>query len=102
MNKQIWIVAMLALAVSLTGCTKKEDEMGPAQKAGAAIDNAGDRVAKDIHEKLDKARDAGQDVAEAAKVQGEAIKEATAEVAEEAGKKVEEAGKNMQEAARKK
>jgi hypothetical protein len=64
-------------------------------KAGAAIDNAGDRVAKDIDEKLDKARDAGQDVAEAAKVPGEAIKEATAEVAEEAGKKVEEAGKNM-------
>ena len=101
MNKNIWVVALLAMAVSLGGCEKNE-EMGPAQKAGAAIDNAGDRVAKDIHEKLDKARDATNDVAEAAKVQGEAIKEATAEVAEEAGKKVEEAGKNIQEAARKK
>lgn len=111
MNKGTLVVALLAGAMVLAGCSKKADDMGPAQQAGAAIDNAGDKVAKDIHDKLDKAKQAGQDVADAAKAQGDALKDATGDATrdaanglgkatEEVGKKVEQAGEKIQDAAR--
>jgi hypothetical protein len=112
MNRTMIAVTLLAAVVALAGCKKKDEEMGPAQKAGAAIDNAGDRVAKDIHDKLDKAHAAADGVADAAKAQGEAIKDATADATadaakglgkatEEVGKKVEQAGEKIQDAAKK-
>ncbi len=101
-------VMMVALVAALGACKKQEEEMGPAQKAGAAIDNAGDKVAKEIHDKLDKADQAAKDMAEAAKATGDKIKDATEDASkgldkatEEVGKKVESAGEKIQDAARK-
>lgn len=100
--------AMLAVAIlaGVAACTPREDDIGPAQKAGAAIDNAGDEVARKLKEKLDKAEQAGEKVAEAARATGDKIEDATSdasrgleETAKNAGKKVERAGEKIQEAA---
>jgi F0F1-type ATP synthase membrane subunit b/b' len=99
---------LVAMVVAVSACSKRDEAMGPAQKAGAAIDNAGDKVAKDIHDKLDKAEQAGKDVAAAAEATRDKLSDATGEAAkgldkatEEVGKKVENAGEKIQEAARK-
>ena len=98
----------LALVAGLSACTKRDDSMGPAQKAGQAIDNAGDKVAKDLHDKLDKAKQVGTDLAKSAQDTSDKIDEATSDAAkglnqatEEVGKKVEKAGEKIQESARK-
>ncbi|HZV65619.1 MAG TPA: hypothetical protein VFG03_12010 [Telluria sp.] len=98
----------LALVASLSACTKRDESMGPAQKAGQAIDNAGDKVAKDLHGKLDKAKQVGTDLAKSAQDTSDKIDEATSDAAkglnqatEEVGKKVEKAGEKIQESARK-
>lgn len=96
-KKAIMTVAVLVAAMAMLSACQKKEEMGPAQKAGAAIDNAGDKVAKDIHDKLDKAKEAGQKVEDAARQAGDNLKEATGEV----GKKVEQAGEKIQDAAKK-
>jgi hypothetical protein len=100
--------AGIAVLAGLAGCTKPSEPVGPAQKAGAAIDQAGDKVGEKLKENLDKARAVGDDMAEAAKATGERIDEATGEAAkgldkatENVGKKVEQAGEKIQEAARK-
>ena len=85
------------------GCKKKEEPMGPAQKAGAAIDQAGEKVGDKLKENLDKARATGDQVAEAAKAAGEKIEEATGEASkgldkatDEVGRKIEKAGVEIQ------
>jgi hypothetical protein len=103
------VVLMLALAAGLSGCKKTDESMGPAQKAGAAIDNAGQKVADKLHEPIDKANQVGEQIAEAAKNTGEQIDKATEDASkginkatEEVGKKVERAGEKIQEAAKQK
>ncbi len=98
---------VFAVGAGLGGCAKKEEAMGPAQKAGAAIDNAGDKVAAKLHEGLDKANEAANAVAENAKATREEIEKATDDASkgvdratEEVGKKVERAGEKIQEAAK--
>ena len=100
--------AMLAVAIlaGVAACTPRDDDVGPAQKAGAAIDNAGDEVARKLHEKIDKAEQAGEKVADAARATGDKIVDATEdasrgleEATKKAGKKVERAGEKIQEAA---
>ncbi|HEY0488730.1 MAG TPA: hypothetical protein VGD30_04380 [Telluria sp.] len=100
--------AMLAVAIlaGAAACTPREDAVGPAQKAGAAIDNAGDEVARKLQEKLDKAEQAGEKMADAARATGDKIEDATSdasrgleETAKKAGRKVERAGEKIQEAA---
>ena len=99
---------VLATLSGLGACTKREEPIGPAQKAGAAIDNAGDEVARKLHENIDKANQAGQKIQDAAKVTGQKIDEATQDASkgidratEDVGKKVEKAGEKIQESARK-
>jgi acyl-CoA reductase-like NAD-dependent aldehyde dehydrogenase len=102
----------LALLAGLGGCTKKEDGMGPAQKAGQAVDNAGDKVARDLQEKLDKANAAAKQVSDSAQQTRDRIAEATADATADAskgldaatdkvGKEVEQAGEKIQDSARK-
>ncbi len=102
--------AMLAvlLATGAAGCTKRDEAMGPVQKAGQAVDNAGDKVAQDLHDKLDRAKQAGQQVADSAAETKNKIEQATADASqglnkatEEVGKKVERAGEKIQEASKK-
>ena len=108
MNTTIIARAALAFAIlaGVAACTPREDEVGPAQKAGAAIDNAGDEVARKIQEKLDKAEQAGEKMADAARSTGDKIEDATSdasrgleEATKKAGKKVERVGEKIQEAA---
>lgn len=101
------ILGVVMALASLAGCTKPAEPIGPAQKAGAAIDNAGDKVAAQMQENLQKARDAGAKVQDAAKATGDKIAEATDDASkgidkatEEVGKKVEKAGEKIQESAR--
>ena len=105
--KLISFIGSAALLALLGGCTKPSEPIGPAQKAGAAIDNAGDKVGEKLKENIDKARAVGDTMAEAAKATGDRVEEATGEAAkglnqatEEVGKKVERAGEKIQEAAR--
>jgi hypothetical protein len=109
----IWNALLaVALVAGVAGCNKRDEAMGPAQKAGAAVDNAGAKVAGEMQDKLDRARQAGQDVANSAEATRSKIEEATASAAadaskglnkatEEVGKKVERAGEKIQEAAKK-
>ena len=98
---------ILALLTGVVACGKRDEAVGPAQKAGAAIDNAGDKVAKELHDKLDKANAAAGDLAKSAKETGDKINDATQDAGaklnkatEEVGKKVERAGEKIQESAR--
>ena len=109
-------MAALALTMTVTallgGCGKRDDGMGPAQKAGLAVDNAGDKVARDLHDKLDKANAAAAQATESARQTQANIAAATADAAQDAskgldaatekvGQKVERAGEKIQESARK-
>ena len=103
----IFSLTLLLAALGTSGCTSREEPVGPAQKAGAAIDNAGDKVADKLHENLDKARDAGQQVTDGARRAEERMQEATEDASqgarkatEHVGEKVEQAGERIQEAAR--
>ena len=98
---------VLATLSGLAACTKREEPIGPAQKAGAAIDNAGDKVAEKLQENINKANQAGEKIQDAAKATGDRINEATQDASkgidratEEVGKKVEKAGEKIQESAR--
>ncbi len=98
---------VLALLAALSACTKPGETMGPAQKAGAAIDSTGDRIAAELHKPIDKANEAGQKVNDAALATKQQIEEAANDASrgidkatEEVGKKVERAGEKIQEAAK--
>lgn len=105
-------ILALALAAGVAGCSKRDEAMGPAQKAGQAVDNAGNQVARDVQDKIDRANQAAQSVADSAEQTKNKIAEATQEATqdaskglnkatEEVGKKVERAGEKIQEAAKK-
>jgi methyl-accepting chemotaxis protein len=100
-------VLVLAMLLGVAACTKRDETMGPAQKAGKAVDNAGEKVARELHDQLDKADQAAKDVARSAQETSDRINEATEDAGkglnkatEEVGKKVERAGEKIQEAAR--
>lgn len=99
---------LLALLSALSACKKAEEPIGPAQKAGAAIDEAGAKVAAELHKPIDKAKAVGAQLEQAAQNTGEQIDQATQDASrgidkatEEVGKKVERAGEKIQEAAKK-
>ncbi|MGJ9420227.1 hypothetical protein ACHAC9_21100 [Massilia sp. CMS3.1] len=109
--------ALLVLAMA-AGCAPDENAVGPAQKAGKAIDDAGDRVAAGLRAPLEKADEAAKQLAERAEEERRQIAERTDEAREKirdatqeagrglekatgkVGEKVERAGEKMQEAAR--
>jgi hypothetical protein len=99
------IAGALAVLAAIAGCNRHQDDMGPAQKAGKAVDDAGAQVAAELHKPIDKANEAAQAVAQSADKAREQIKDATEDARDglnaataEAGKKVERAGEKMQEA----
>lgn len=95
------MLAMALLAAALAGCNQSSsDSMGPAERAGKAVDTAGAKVSDAVQQQVVKA-DA------AARQAKEKVKDATAEAShnldratEQVGKKVERAGEKIQEAAR--
>jgi hypothetical protein len=105
--KAAQLFTVLAVLAGTLGCSRSDDEMGPAQKAGAKIDSVGEQVVDQLHGQLDKADQAAKDVADAARANVDKIAEATNEASEglsqateEVGKKVERAGEKIQEQAR--
>ncbi|MBC7452929.1 MAG: hypothetical protein H7335_04345 [Massilia sp.] len=99
----------VALAAGLTACQPRDESMGPAQKAGQAVDNAGDKVARELHDKLDQANLAAQQALISAEQTRVKIAAATEDASkgldkatEEVGKKVERAGEKIQESAKSK
>ncbi|MFL6710774.1 MAG: hypothetical protein ACJ8HI_21435 [Massilia sp.] len=104
-------LGLLAAAVAMSGCSKRDEGMGPAQKAGQAVDNAGDKVAQELHDKLDKAHAVARQAADSAQQTKDQIAAATGDAAadaakgldaatEKVGQKVEQAGEKIQEAAK--
>jgi predicted small secreted protein len=98
MERTFVITALLATAL-LAGCKPQAEGVGPAEKAGRAIDDAGARVAGKVQEQVAKADAAAAQARDNAK-------EATAEASrsldkatETVGKKVEQAGEKIQQAA---
>lgn len=57
-----WAVLVTPLAVGTIGCERKE---GPAEKAGKAIDNAGDKVEESVENAGDKVEEAGDKIEDA-------------------------------------
>jgi hypothetical protein len=68
-------VLVLALAAGMAGCGKGVAEVGAAKKAG----NVGDQVARDLHDKLDRANEAAAQAARSAEQTKDKIAEATAD-----------------------
>jgi hypothetical protein len=104
--KQTAIVVMV-LALAAVGCHKKDDGMGPAQSAGKAVDDVGEKVAAKLHQPIDKANEATQALTQSADKARDQIKDATDDArqgldkaTEEVGKKVERAGEKIQDAAK--
>ncbi len=98
---------VLALLAGLSACTKPGEPVGPAQKAGAAIDKTGDQIAAELHKPIDKAHEAGQKINDAALAAKDELEKATNDASrgidkatEEVGKKVERAGEKIQESAK--
>jgi hypothetical protein len=99
-------VLLLAMLASVAACKKRDEEIGPAQKAGAAIDNTGDQVARELHDRLDKAEEAAKKMEDAARATGDKIEDATEDASKgldkatrKVGERVERAGEKIQEAA---
>lgn len=95
----VLVSAALAAPLALTGCDKKEK--GPAEQAGAKIDEAmkkaGDAVSDAGKKAADAAQDAGKAVEDAGKKAGDAVETA----GKKAGEAVEAAGQKAGEAAQK-
>lgn len=107
-NKTHLMAALLALA-ALAGCQPKHDNgaPGPAQQAGKAVDDAGEKIAKSLHAPIDKAEEAKRQMAAAGEETRKQIAAATDDArdglnkaTEEVGKKVERAGEKIQESAK--
>ena len=116
--KTMTMVGTLLVFAVAAGCSPKNDGIGPAQKAGKAVDEAGDKVARELRAPLEKADEAAKKLAERAEEERrqlaertedarEKIKDATQEAGRglekatgKVGEKVEQAGEKMQDAAR--
>ena len=92
------MLGTLLLLAALAGCSRDEEAMGPAQRAGKALDEAGAKVSRQVDNelaKVDRATEEARDkVKDAARDAKGGLKRAT----EEVGQKVEDAGEKIQEA----
>lgn len=93
MNKTTISALMLAVAVLATGCKKADNDpsTGPAQEAGAAIDNAGAKVAEETKE-------AGAAVGAATERAAENVDAATERAAANIDQATDKAAENLKEA----
>ncbi len=93
------MLGTLLLLAALAGCSREEEAMGPAQRAGKALDDAGAKVTHQLDKELAKADRAAEEardkIKDATKDARGGLKRAT----EEVGKKVEDAGEKIQDVA---
>jgi|AraplaDrversion2_2_1032049.scaffolds.fasta_scaffold02020_10 uncharacterized protein YjbJ (UPF0337 family) len=92
----------ILLAILLAGCNQSTsgDGMGPAQKAGKVVDDAGARVQSAVQQQVVKADEAAERAREKAKEATEEARQNLDRATAKVGEKVEKAGEKMQEAAR--
>ncbi len=85
------MLGTLLVLAALAGCSRDEEAIGPAQRAGKALDNAGAKVTRQVENELAKAdraaAEAREKIKDATKDASHGLKRAT----EEVGKKVESA-----------
>ena len=96
--KTTLLAALLALAM-LAACSRDEDALGPAQKAGKVLDDAGARVSRQVEGELAKADRAAAEAREKIKDATKDAKGGLERATEKVGKKVEDAGEKIQDAA---
>jgi predicted small secreted protein len=101
-NSSSFVLLAAALSISLAGCNRSGsgDDMGPAQKAGKAVDEAGAKVSSVVQQQVAKADEATQHAREKAKDATEQARDNLDRATAKVGEKVEKAGEKLQEAAR--
>lgn len=93
------MLGTLLLLAALAGCSRDEDAMGPAQRAGKALDEAGAKVSNQLDRELAKADRAAEEARDKIKDATRDAKGGLKRATEEVGKKVEDAGEKIQDAA---
>ena len=94
------LLAIMSLAAVLAGCQQSSsDGIGPAERAGKAVDAAGARVSDAVEQQVVKADAAAHVAREKAKVVAAEASHNLDRATEQVGKKVERAGEKMQDAA---
>ncbi len=93
------IVGSLLVLAVLAGCSREEETIGPAQRAGKALDDAGAKVSRQVEQELEKADRAAAEAREKIKDATKDAKGGLKRATEEVGKKVEDAGEKIQDAA---
>lgn len=93
------MLGTLLLLAALAGCSRDEDAMGPAQRAGKALDNAGAKVTRQLDQELAKADRAAEEAREKIQDATRDAKGGLKRATEGVGKKVEDAGEKIQDAA---
>jgi hypothetical protein len=94
--KRIMLGSLLLAA--LAGCSR-EEELGPAQRAGKALDDAGAKVSRQVEQELAKADRAAEEARDKIKDATKDAKGGLQRTAEQVGKKVEDAGEKIQDVA---
>jgi predicted small secreted protein len=95
------VTLCLVLAAMLAGCNPAADDgVGPAQKAGKAVDDAGAKVTSAVQQQVVKADEAAERARERAKEAAAQASRNLDRATAKVGEKVEQAGEKMQEAAR--
>jgi predicted small secreted protein len=92
---------VIVLASLLAGCNQSPgDGVGPAERAGKAVDDAGAKVSSAVQQQVVKADEAAERAREKAKVAAAEASRNLDRATAKVGEKVEKAGEKMQEAAR--
>lgn len=90
------VVGTLLLAL-LAGCGREEEQMGPAQKAGKALDDAGAKVSDELRDELEKADRAAAEAREKVKDATRDASRGLDRATDEVGKRIEKAGEKLQD-----
>jgi methyl-accepting chemotaxis protein len=97
--KTMTMTGALLVFVLTAGCSRNDDGVGPAQKAGKAVDEAGDKLAQGLRAPLEKADEAAKKLAQRAEEERRQIAERTEEAREKIKDATEEAGRGLEKAA---
>jgi hypothetical protein len=93
-----WLATALVLA-ALAGCSRDDDKVGPAQRAGQALDKAGANVSRDLERELSRADRAAAETRKKLMDATDDASQGLRRVTERAGKKMEDAGARIRDAA---
>ncbi|MCA1854457.1 hypothetical protein LE190_00750 [Massilia oculi] len=93
------MLGTLLIVASLAGCSREEEAVGPAQRAGKALDDAGAKVTRQLDNELARADRATREAREKIKDATQDAKGGLKRATEEVGRKVEDVGEKIQDAA---